>query len=609
MFSVVLWFAKTENIACLRNSQKPTVLECKAFNFANSVSQPEKLKIFPCSKILFNVALLIFRKKMKHFRGDNVAQLGGGNQPILIFPEGTNRFLGRDAQRMNIMAGKVLAETIRTTLGPRGMDKMLVDSLGDIVVTNDGVTILKEMDIEHPAAKMLVEVAKTQEDEVGDGTTTAVIIAGELLKKAEELLDMDVHPTIVSMGYRQAAEKAQEILDLISFDADDRDTLMKVAMTAMTGKGSEKAREPLAELVVDAVIQVEEDGEVDKDNINIQRISGESIDESQIVNGIVIDKSRSDSSMPKQIENAKIALIKYPLEVKDLETDAKISLTDPAQMQAFIEQEEQMIKEMVDKIVETGANVLFCQKGIDDLAMHYLSRNGIYAIKRVKKSDIQRIEKATGANLVTNIDDLRPDDLGEAGLVYEKKIFDEVLTFVEDCRDPKAVSIIIRGSTKHVTEEIERAVEDAIGVVTATVEDKKVVAGGGAPEIAISKGLKEYADTISGREQLAVSAFAEALEIVPKTLAENAGLDSIDALVDLRAAHEKSLYMGLNVLNGGIADMYKAGVVEPQRVKKQAILSAAEATEMLLRIDDMIASKGIGPEGMEGMEGGMPPMM
>jgi len=541
-----------------------------------------------------------------------VAQLGGGNQPILILPEGTNRFLGRDAQRMNIMAGKVLAETVRTTLGPKGMDKMLVDSLGDIVVTNDGVTILKEMDIEHPAAKMLVEVAKTQEDEVGDGTTTAVIIAGELLKKAEELLDMDIHPTIISMGYRQAAAKAQEILELISFDADDRDTLMKVAMTAMTGKGSEKAREPLAELVVDAVIQVEEDGEVDKDNINIQRISGESVDESQIVNGIVIDKSRSDNSMPKQIDNAKIALIKYPIEVKDLETDAKISLTDPSQMQAFLENEEQMIKDMVDKIVETGANVLFCQKGIDDLAQHYLSRNGIYAIKRVKKSDVNRIEKATGAKLVTNIDDLGPEDLGEAGLVYEKKIFDEVLTFVEDCKDPKAVSVILRGSTKHVAEEIERAVEDAIGVVAATIEDKKVVAGGGAPEIAISKGLKEFADTISGREQLAIAAFAEAMEIVPRTLAENAGMDSIDALVDLRAAHEKSLYMGLNVFNGGVADMYHEGVVEPQRVKKQAIQSAAEATEMLLRIDDMIATKGISPEDMEGMggmPGGMPPMM
>ncbi len=527
----------------------------------------------------------------KNFEVINVAQLGGGNQPILIFPEGTDRLLGRDAQRVNITAGKLLAETVRTTLGPKGMDKMLVDSLGDIVVTNDGVTILKEMDIEHPAAKMLVEVAKTQEDEVGDGTSSKY----------------------VANGYRQAAEKAQELLNLISFDADDRDTLMKVAMTAMTGKGSEAAREPLAELVVDAVRQVEEDGEVDTDNINIQRISGESVNESMIVNGVVVDKSRTDPGMPKQIEDAKIALVKYPIEVKDLETDAKISLTDPAQMQAFIENEEQMIKDMVDKIIASGANVLFCQKGIDDLAQHYLTRNGIYAIRRVKKSDMNRIEKATGAKVVTNLDDLKPEDLGEAGLVYEKKIFDEVLTFIEDCRDPKAVSLILRGSTKHVAEEIERAVEDAIGVVASTVEDKKVVAGGGAPEIAISKGLKEYADTISGREQLAVAAFAEALEIVPKTLAENAGLDSIDALVDLRAAHEKSFYIGLDVFAGDVVDMYQAGVVEPQRVKKQAIQSAAEATEMILRIDDVIATKGTGAapdmEGMGGMPGGMPPMM
>ncbi|MGZ7049329.1 MAG: thermosome subunit alpha [Methanobacterium sp.] len=541
-----------------------------------------------------------------------MAQLGGGNQPILIFPEGTDRLLGRDAQRMNIMAGKALAETVRSTLGPKGMDKMLVDGMGDIVVTNDGVTILKEMDIEHPAAKMLVEVAKTQEDEVGDGTTTAVIIAGELLKKAEELLDMDIHPSTIAMGYRQASEKAQEILKLISLESEGRDTLLKVAMTAMTGKGSEKAREPLAELVVDAIRQIEEDGEVDTDNINIMRISGESINESQIVNGVVVDKGRTDPGMPKQIEDAKIALVKYPIEIKDLETDAKISLTDPRQMQAFIDNEEQMLKEMVGKIIDSGANVLFCQKGIDDLAQHYLTRNGIYAIKRVKKSDMNRIEKATGANLVTNIDDLKADDLGEASLVYEKKIFDEVLTFVEDSKDPKAVSIILRGSTRHVAEEIERAVEDAIGVVAATVEDKKVVAGGGAPEIAISKGLKEFADSISGREQLAIVAFAQALEIVPKTLAENAGLDSIDALVDLRAAHEKSMYMGLDVFKGDVVDMYQAGVIEPMRVKKQAIQSAAEATEMLLRIDDMIASKGMSGEDMEGMggmPGGMPPMM
>jgi len=547
-----------------------------------------------------------------------MAQLTGGQQqqqPVLILPEGTSRYLGRDAQRMNILAGKVLAETIRTTLGPKGMDKMLVDSLGDIVVTNDGVTILKEMDIEHPAAKMLVEVAKTQEDEVGDGTTTAVIITGELLKKAEELLEMGVHPTIIVQGYRQAVKKAQEILDFIAINARDRDTLIKVAMTAMTGKGAEKARETLAELVVDAILQVEDNGEIDKDNINIQRILGGSIDDSMIVNGIAIDKGRADHAMPKRVENAKIALLKYPIEVKELETDAKIRLTDPSQMQAFIEQEEKMIKDMVQKIIDSGANVLFCQKGIDDLALHYLSREGIYALKRVRKSDMKRLERATGAKLVTNIEDLTEEDLGEAGVVYEKKIFDELLTFVEDCKDPKALSIILRGSTRQVAEEVERAVEDAIGVVSATVEDGKVVAGGGAPEVEIAKRLKDYSESISGREQLAVAAFAEALEVVPKTLAENAGLDSIDTLVDLRAAHEESPYMGLNVFEGEVVDMKEAGVLEPHRVKKQAIQSAAEAAEMILRIDDMIAAKGFEVSkkeseeggGMEGM-GGMPPM-
>jgi len=546
-----------------------------------------------------------------------VAQLGQGQgQPIIIMPEGSSRVLGRDAQRMNILAGKVLAETVRTTLGPKGMDKMLVDGLGDIVVTNDGVTILKEMDIEHPAAKMLVEVAKTQEDEVGDGTTTAVIIAGELLKKAESLLDMDIHPTIIAMGYRQAAEKAQEILSVISIDAEDRETLMKVAMTAMTGKGTEKAREPLAELVVGAVKQVEDDGEIDQDHIKIEKKDGATIDDSQLVNGVIIDKEPVHPGMPKKMEDARIALLNSAIEVKETEVDAEIRITDPAQMQAFIEQEEQMIRDMVNKIADAGATVLFCQKGIDDLAQHYLAKAGIMAVRRVKKSDMEKLARATGATVVSNIEDLSIDDLGLAGSVAEKKISGEAMIFVEDCKDPKSVTLLIRGSTQHVVDEIERAIEDAIGVVAATIEDGKVVAGGGAAEISIAKGLKEYADTISGREQLAVNAFAEALEVVPKTLAENAGLDSIDALVDLRAAHEKSLYMGLNVFTGEVTDMYRAGVIEPHRVKKQAIQSAAEAAEMILRIDDVIASTGAGKEpdmgdmgGMGGMPGGMPPMM
>ncbi len=522
-------------------------------------------------------------------------------QPIFILPEGTNRSVGRDAQRNNILAGKVLAETVRTTLGPKGMDKMLVDGLGDIVVTNDGVTILKEMDIEHPAAKMLVEVAKTQEDEVGDGTTTAVIIAGELLKKSEGLLDSDIHPTIIAMGYRKAAEKAQEILDEIAIDDVDSEILLKVAMTAMTGKGTEAAREPLAKLIVDAVEAVaEEDGSVDTDNIKIEKKDGAVVEESNLVEGVIVDKERVHPG-----------LINTPLEVKETEMDAEITITDPAQMQAFIEQEEKMVKDMVNKIVDAGANVLFAQKGIDDLAQHYLSKAGVLAVRRVKKSDIEKLSRATGANVITNLDDLTADDLGIAGTVEERKISGEEMIFVEECSGAKSVTLFVRGSTKHIVDEIVRAIEDAIGVVAATVEDDKVVAGGGAPEIAMAKKLKDYAESISGREQLAVNAFAEALEIVPKTLAENAGLDSIDSLVDLRAAQEESFYMGLDVFTGEVADMKEAGVIEPKRVKKQAIQSASEAAEMILRIDDVIAStKGPEDMGMDpSMAGGMPPMM
>lgn len=536
-----------------------------------------------------------------------------GGQPIFILPEGTNRSVGRDAQRNNILAGKVLAETVRTTLGPKGMDKMLVDGLGDIVVTNDGVTILKEMDIEHPAAKMLVEVAKTQEDEVGDGTTTAVIIAGELLKKSESLLDQDIHPTIIAMGYRQAAEKAQEILDDIAIDSVDEETLIKVAMTAMTGKGTEAAREPLAKLIVDAVQKVAEDGAVDTDNIKIEKKDGAVVEDSTLVEGVIVDKERVHPGMPSEVKDAKIALVNSPLEVKETEVDAEIRITDPAQMQAFIEQEEKMVKDMVDKVAESGANVLFAQKGIDDLAQHYLSKAGILAVRRVKKSDIEKLARATGANVVTNLEDLTADDLGEAGIVEERKVSGEEMIFVEECSVAKSVTLFVRGSTKHIVDEIVRAIEDAIGVVASTVEDDKVVAGGGAPEIAMAKKLKDYADSISGREQLAVNAFAEALEIVPKTLAENAGLDSIDSLVDLRAAHENSAVMGLDVFTGKVADMKEAGVIEPKRVKKQAIQSASEAAEMILRIDDVIASSGKGDADMGGMDpaamGGMPPMM
>ncbi|MDR2830462.1 MAG: TCP-1/cpn60 chaperonin family protein [Methanobrevibacter sp.] len=543
------------------------------------------------------------------------------NQPIYILPEDTQRFLGRDAQRMNILAGKVLAETIRTTLGPKGMDKMLTDNLDDIVITNDGATILQEMDIAHPAAKMIVEIAKKQESVVGDGTTTAVIIAGELLAKAEELLDEGIHSSTIILGYRDALSKVYEILNHISIDAKDKETLLKVAMTAITGKGFDYGKKQLANLIVDGVLKIEENGKVDKDNLNIQRVSGGSIDDSKIINGVLIDKGRAVDSMPKKVENAKIALLKYPIELKDLESDGKIKIKDPSQIQAFIDNEEEMIKDLVNKVIDSGANVLFSQKGIDDLALHYLSKAGIFAIKRVKKSDIKRLEKATGAKLVTSVDDLNPRNLGEAGVVYEKKIFDEILTFVEESKNPKASSIILRGSTKYVTSKVERALDDGIGVVSATLEDGKVVIGGGSSEIEIAQQLKKYASAISGREQLAIEAYGKALEVVPKTLAENAGLDSIDILVDLRAAHDKSKCMGLNIFEGKIIDMKEAGIIEPQRIKKQAIQSATEVTEMILRIDDLVAAKGgleeagaddgLDNSGMPpgGMPGGMPPMM
>ena len=412
------------------------------------------------------------------------------------------------------------------------------------------------------------------------------------------------------MGYRKAAEKAQTILDEIAIDNVDTEMLTKVAMTAMTGKGTEAAREPLAKLIVDAVEAIADEDGVDIDNIKIEKKDGAVVEESNLVEGVIVDKERVHPGMPSEIKDAKIALINTPLEVKETEMDAEITITDPAQMQAFIEQEEKMVKDMVDKVVAAGANVLFAQKGIDDLAQHYLSKAGVLAVRRVKKSDIEKLSRATGANVITNLDDLTADDLGIAGTVEERKISGDDMIFVEECSGAKSVTLFVRGSTKHIVAEIVRAIEDAIGVVAATVEDDKVVAGGGAPEIAMAKKLKDYAESISGREQLAVNAFAEALEIVPKTLAENAGLDSIDSLVDLRAAQENSFYMGLDVFTGEVADMKEAGVIEPKRVKKQAIQSASEAAEMILRIDDVIAStKGPEDMGMDPGMGGMPPMM
>ncbi len=544
-------------------------------------------------------------------------------QPVVVLPENVKRYMGRDAQRMNILAGRIIAETVRSTLGPKGMDKMLVDDLGDIVVTNDGVTILKEMSVEHPAAKMLIEVAKTQEKEVGDGTTTAVVIAGELLRKAEELLDQNVHPTIIIKGYQMALGKVHEILEDIAVDVkpDDKEVLKKIAMTSITGKGAEKAKEKLGDIVVEAVSAVvDEDGKVDKDLIKIEKKEGASVDETELIKGVLIDKERVNPQMPKKVENAKIALLNCPIEVKSTETDAKISITDPEKMFAFIEQEEKMLKEMVDKIAETGANVVFCQKGIDDLAQHYLAKAGILAVRRVKKSDMEKLAKATGANIITNIKDLTSEDLGEAGIVEEENVAGDAMIFVKECKHPKAVTILVRGTTEHVVEEVARALEDAIGVVACTIEDGKVVAGGGATEVELAVRLREFADTVSGREQLAVKGFADALEVIPRTLAENAGLDAIEMLVNLRAKHAgdgKASY-GLNVFTGEVEDMIENGVVEPLRVKTQAIQSATESSEMLLRIDDVIAAEklsggkggeGAGDMGDMGGMGGMGGMM
>ncbi len=539
------------------------------------------------------------------------AQMGG--QPILILSDKTQRTRGRDAQRMNILAARVIAESVKSTLGPRGMDKMLVDTLGDVVVTNDGVTILKEMDVEHPAAKMMVEVAKTQEDEVGDGTTTVVVIAGELLKRAEDLLDQDVHPTIIAQGYRLAAEKAKEILEEISqgVGVDDEAMLTKVALTAMTGKGAEKSKDYLAGLVVKAVMAVAEteDGKVvvDTDDIQVEKKTGGGIEDTELIQGMVVDKERVHPGMPRKVEKSKIALLDTALEVEKTEFDAEIRITDPNQLKAFLDEEEKMLKDMVDKVKASGANVLFCQKGIDDLAQHYLSKAGIYAVRRVKKSDMEKLARATGANIVNNVQDLNSKDLGSAGLVEEVKIGDDEMTFVRDCKDPKSVSILIRGGSEHIIDEVERAIEDCLGVVPATMRDKKVVAGGGAPEVEVASGLREYAKTVGGREQLAIEAFAESMEVIPRALAENAGLDPIDMLVALRSKHKKAgSQYGLDVYTGEVKDMFKEGVVEPLKVKTQAIDSASEVAVMILRIDDVIAASKLERPGGMPSEGGMP---
>ncbi|QQG38912.1 MAG: TCP-1/cpn60 chaperonin family protein [Candidatus Woesearchaeota archaeon] len=535
-------------------------------------------------------------------------------QPIFILQEGSQRTVGRDAQRNNIMAAKLVAETVRTTLGPKGMDKMLVDSTGDIVVTNDGVTILEEMQIEHPAAKMIVEVAKTQEAEVGDGTTTAVILAGELLKNAEALLDKNVHPTVIVKGYRIASEKSQEILNNMAtkISKNDADVLKKISMTAMTGKGAEYSKELLGNLTVNAVQMVSEENDskilVDLDNIKIEKKVGGGVDDSQIIRGIVIDKERVHSQMPVKVKNAKVALVDAALEVKNTEIDAKIQITSPDQLEGFLEQEERMIRKMVDKVVNSGANVLICQKGIDDLGQHLLAKKGIYACRRVKKSDMDKLVKATGGKLVSNLDDLSREDLGEAGVVREVKVGEDQYTYVEDCKNPKAVTIFVRGGTSHVIDEVERAVKDALGDVTSALVSGKVVAGGGAPEVELAKELRLFANSLKGREQLAVLAFADAVEVVPRTLAENAGLDPIDMLTAMKAEHDNgNKSAGLDVFSGKVVDAWRTGVIEPLKIKTQAVQSASEVTNLILRIDDVIAAgsldKGSKMPQMPPMEG------
>jgi len=538
-------------------------------------------------------------------------------QPVIILKEGTERKQGYEAQRENIAAARAVAEAVRTTLGPRGMDKMLVDTIGSVVITNDGIAILEELEIQHPAAKMMVEVAKTQNDEVGDGTTSAVVMAAELLRYAEELLEQDVHPSIIAKGYRLAETKAQELLNSIAIDVGKNDeVLWQVAATAITGKGAEAEKEIFCDIAVKAIkLIAEEDGTVDTDFITIERLTGGSAAESRLIEGVVIDKERVNASMPASAKEASVLLLNAPIEYKKTEMDAEISITSTAQLQAFLDEEERMIKAVVNRIVETGAKVLFCQKGIDDMAEHFLAKAGIMAVRRVKKSDMERLSRATGASVISSLDAISSDETGFAGLVEEKSVAGKRFIFVTDCKNPKAATILVHGGTETVAFELQRAVDDALHVVATTFEDQRVVPGGGAPEIELSVGLRDYAGRIGGRSQLAVEAFARAFERIPLTLAENAGFDPIDTLMDLRTAHERGeSTAGIDVATGKSADMVAQGIVDPLRVKTQAIASAAEAAIMILRIDDVIAAAAPSPgelppqaAGMGGM--GMPPMM
>jgi thermosome len=533
-----------------------------------------------------------------------------GGQQVIILKEGTQRSRNREARSRNITVAMIVAEALKTTLGPRGMDKMLVDSLGDITITNDGFTILDEMDLEHPIGKMIKEAAKTQQDTVGDGCTTATILTGELLKKASELLDQDIHPTVIISGFRKAVARALEVLEETGVEVDlgDRETLRKVARTSMSSKTIGGAAEHFAEIAIDAVRQVAEkrgdEDYVDKDNIQIVKKEGRGLAETELIRGIVLDKEVVHTGMPKKIEGAKIALVNTAIEVEKTEFDAEIRIRDPTHIKAFLDQEADMLKKMVDKVTNSGANVLLCQKGVDDVAQQLLAKAGVLAVRRVKESDMENLSKATGAEVVTSLEDLRAEDLGWAGVVEERKIGDDKMVFVEDCKEPTAVSILIRAGLERMMEEAERAMDDAISVVADVYRTPRIVAGGGAVEAELARQLRGYAVKIGGREQLAIEAFSDALEVVPRTLVENAGHDVLDSTVALRAAHEKEggPYMGVDVYTGDVVDMRERGILDPAKVKEQALKTATELASMILRIDDVIAAtkpkEEAGPPGM-----------
>ena len=514
---------------------------------------------------------------------------------MVLMPEDVQRLLGKDAQRNNIWAAKMVADIVKTTLGPKGMDKMLVSPTGDIIVTNDGVTILNEMSIEHPAAKMMVEIAKTQEAEVGDGTTTAVMLAGKLLENAEKLLDKKIHPTVITKGYRMAAEKSQEILNEIALKImpRDDDILKQIAMTAMTGKGAESAKEKFADIIVKAVKQIESNGQIDLHDIKIEKSKGDGIEDTELIEGIVFDKEKLSHDMPSQVRNAKIALIDSPLEIKNPEIDTKISVSTPEQLHGFLMQEEREIKNMVEKVKLSGANVIFCQKGVDDFAQYLLSKARIYACRRVSRSDMEKLSKATGAKIVSNLNELTSMELGNAETVEEVKHGEETFTYVRGCRNPKALTILIHGGTGHVLDEIERAIKDGLGDVVCSLKSGLVVPGGGAIEIELARRLREFGHSLSGREQLAVEEFASALEFIPTTLAENAGLDPIEILTELKSRHDSGeKNAGINLFNNKVENVFQSKIIEPLKIKTQAINSATDVSVMILRIDDVIASSG-----------------